>query len=231
MTPVFEHLLLYGGLRELTEEDLARAVLIDPSQIRGLGPSIDALLAMLLARKRKILETYETDSALDEAAQAVGRQANRLDPPRKFRRRIERAVREEQIRDLERIWYQLDDDRSRLARDLVHLIDRLGDKYQLEELAARYTFTGRILMDVPQALAIKEELEQIDQLIEQLKEAAETGQIGVIDRDALSEFAEAGDLAALDALTQQIRKTLRDLAERQVILITDGLPTAHFEGE
>lgn len=58
----FEHMLYYGNLRRLTDEELARAIKIDPSQISGLGPSIDALLAMLLERKRKILAKYETDS-------------------------------------------------------------------------------------------------------------------------------------------------------------------------
>ena len=35
----FEHMLMYGQRRELTPEELARAVRIDPSQISGLGPS------------------------------------------------------------------------------------------------------------------------------------------------------------------------------------------------
>jgi len=56
----FEHLLMYGDMRELSDEELARAVRIDPRQIGGLGPSLDALRQMLLERKRKILEKYET---------------------------------------------------------------------------------------------------------------------------------------------------------------------------
>ena len=39
VTPAFEHLLHYGNTRGLTEEELARAMQIDPSQIRGLGPA------------------------------------------------------------------------------------------------------------------------------------------------------------------------------------------------
>src|SRR6516164_333715 len=69
VSPAFEHLLYYGSARRLTEEELARAVRIDPSQIRGLGPSIEALLAMLRERKRKILETYETGQVQSEARQ------------------------------------------------------------------------------------------------------------------------------------------------------------------
>src|SRR5271169_6823907 len=67
VSPAFEHLLLYGNTRRLTDEELARAVRIDPSQIRGLGPSLEALMEILRERKRKILETYETGQALSEA--------------------------------------------------------------------------------------------------------------------------------------------------------------------
>src|SRR5215210_3726518 len=66
VSPAFEHLLMYGDTRRLTEEELARAVRIDPSQIRGLGPSLDALMAILRERKRRILETYETGQAQNE---------------------------------------------------------------------------------------------------------------------------------------------------------------------
>ena len=55
VSPAFEHLLYYGNTRRLTEEELARAVRIDPSQIRGLGPSLESLMEMLRQRKRKIL--------------------------------------------------------------------------------------------------------------------------------------------------------------------------------
>ena len=77
---------------------------------------------------------------------------------------------------------------------------RLGDKYQVDELAAKYTFTGRTPLTVTAALAIKEELEAIDRLLEQLKEAAETAQVGIIDLDELSQFIEAADVDQLREL-------------------------------
>ena len=43
VSSAFEHMLAYGDMRELTEEELARAVHLDASQIAGLGPSLDAL--------------------------------------------------------------------------------------------------------------------------------------------------------------------------------------------
>ena len=70
VTPMMEHLLKFGSFRSLSEEEMARAVKIDPSQIQGMGPSLDFLRAMLLERKRKILEKYETESV-----QALARSA------------------------------------------------------------------------------------------------------------------------------------------------------------
>src|SRR5437879_11297399 len=63
VSPAFEHMLRFGSTRELTEEELANAIHLDPSQIAGLGPSLESLMAMLKERKRRILETYETDHA------------------------------------------------------------------------------------------------------------------------------------------------------------------------
>src|SRR5215210_389344 len=117
VSPAFEHLLHYGNTRRLTEEELARAVNIDPSHIRGLGPSLEALMEMLRQRKRKILATYETNQVQNE------------------------------------------------ARQHFHLTERLGEKYQVDELAAKYEFTGREPLTVPKALDIKRELEMIDKLL------------------------------------------------------------------
>src|SRR5262245_40095004 len=105
VSPAFEHLLYYGNARRLTEEELARAVRLDPSQIRGLGPSLDALMEMLRERKRKILETYETGRAESEARRNFRDLAERMRPPGKLAKPFQQAVREEQLHDLERLWY------------------------------------------------------------------------------------------------------------------------------
>lgn len=62
VSPAFEHMLTYGSTREFTEEELAKAIHLDPGQFAGLGPSLDALLKMLQERKAKILSKYETDT-------------------------------------------------------------------------------------------------------------------------------------------------------------------------
>ncbi|MCZ6446466.1 MAG: VWA domain-containing protein [Planctomycetota bacterium] len=220
VSSAFEHLLMYGSMRRFTEEELARAVHLDPSQIKGLGPSIDALIAMLLERKRKILCTYETDRVQDTARRAYHDLAGQMQPPAHLRKRFEREVREEQIRDLEALWYRVGDEQSRFASRLLHLVERLGEKYQIDELAAKYDFTGTKPMTVSEALTIKQDLEAIDRLLKQLEEARETAQIGIIDLEALAEFAEPGDIQQLQALGQQIQDYLREMAERQGLEFT-----------
>jgi uncharacterized protein with von Willebrand factor type A (vWA) domain len=210
-----EHMLMFGEHRELSEEELARAIRIDPSQIAGLGPSIDALIAMLEERKRKILAKYETKTVMQRAQQAFVDQSTETKVPKSFRQAFYKAVKTEQIRDLERLWYAAGDDQSPWACALVNVIERLGEKYEVDELAAKYEFTGHESMTVPQALLIKEELEKIDELLKQLEQARKTAQIGIIDMDLLSEFAEPGDVDQLSELQQKVQDYLRQIAEQQ----------------
>ncbi len=215
VSSAFEHLLQYGSTRHLTEEELARAVRIDPSQIRGLGPSLDALRAMLEERKRKILETYETSAAETSARDNFRRQSEATRPPSKLAKAFQQAVREEQLHDLEQLWYRAGDERSEFARQLLRLSERLAEKYQVDELASKYTFTGNTELTVPEALEVKKELETIDKLLKQIEEAAKTAQIGIIDLEELAQFAEPGDMEQLGEVQRQINEYLKQMAEQQ----------------
>jgi uncharacterized protein with von Willebrand factor type A (vWA) domain len=217
VSPAFEHLLMYGNTRRLTEEELARAIHLDPSQIAGLGPSLDALAAILRERKRKILATYETDTVRHEAKRAFHEPASSLQPPAAISRAFHKAVREEQLHELEQLWYRSGDEHGKFARALLNLVGRLGEKYQVDELAAKYHFTGRTPLTVPEALQVKEELETIDRLLAQIEEARQTAQIAIIDLEELARFTEPGDIEQLSALQQQIQDYLREMAERQGI--------------
>ena len=211
----FEHALAYGSYRELTEEELARAIELDPSQIAGLGPSIDALKAMLEERKRKILETYQSDGLDKKANSRFEKLSRRVRPPAKLKGLFDRAIRLSQIYLLEQLWYQADRSDPDFARDVLVTMEALGDKYQIDELISKYTFTGRQKMDIPEAIEIKKELEQIDELLKQLEEAAKTAQIGLIDMEALGQYAQPNDLNALEEIREQIKNVVREMAERQ----------------
>ena len=159
VSPAMEHFMMFGSMRGLTDEELARAVRLDPSQFGNLGPSIDMLIAMLLERKRKILEKYETDSVLKLAARNFFGTAKSINPPAQLADRFVKAIQQEQIYDLERIWYAISDDQSKFAREVLFVMNRLGEKYLIEELAAKYELTGKTTLSIESAIEIKEELE------------------------------------------------------------------------
>ena len=211
----FDHMLAFGSLRELTDEQLARAVKLDPSQIAGLGPSLDSLIARLLERRRRILEKYETECVQREAAERYREFGRNVQPPKTMQKAFHEAYRGEQLFQLERLWYRAGDDRSQFARQLVQLVHQLGEKYQVDEMAAKYPFTGRTQLTIPKALEIKEELEMIDRLLKQLEQAKETAQIGIIDLDELAQLTEPEDVDGLRKLAEQVEDYVRELADRQ----------------
>lgn len=215
VSPAMEHLLEFGELDELTPEELAGAVILDPEQIRGLGPSIESLRRMLEARKRKILEHWDAAGARKRARSAFRDAATKVKPPAKHKEIFHRAVREEQLRLLERLWYAQDDDQSRFGADLVGLVDRLAAVYQLDELATKWAFTGREKLDVEQALEVKEELEEIDRLLAQLAEAQKNARVGLIDLEALGRYAAEGELDDLARLKAQVEEMVARMAAEQ----------------
>ncbi len=217
VTPAFDHLLSNGSMRRLTEEELARAVRLDPSQLANLGPSIDTLRRILEEKKRKILETHSTDEVMLEARHAFLDAGRKVNLPGKLKGDFAKALRDEQLADLESVWYRLKDEKSQASLSLLNLMERLGEKYQIEELEAKYRFTGTQPMDVPLALEIKQMLEAIDRLLEQLREAEQTAQIGVIDLDELARFTEPEDMESLGKIQQEINELLQELAKRQGI--------------
>ncbi|WP_439631147.1 VWA domain-containing protein [Gemmata sp.] len=215
VSPLMEHVLQFGDGDEFTEEQLANAIRLDASQIAGLGPSLNAIRQMLLERKRKILETYETKHVKKLAANEFRDAAQKVSPPAKLDKAYQRAVKQEQLADLEALYFQANDDTSRFARELVIVVGLLGEKYQVDELASKYEFTGREKMDVPKALEVKEELETIDKLLKQLEDAKKTAQLAIIDMEDLEKFAEPGDMEKLSALQQQIEDYIKEQAEKQ----------------
>lgn len=215
VSPFVEHMLQFGEADEFTEEQLANAIRLDASQIAGLGPSLDQLRRMLEERKRKILATYETQGVQRESAEAFRRAARQFRPPPSLARDYHQAIRQEQLADLEELYFRSGNEADPFSRALLPVLERLAEKYQVDELAGKYEFTGRQAMTVPQALEIKQELETIDRLLKQLEEARKNAQLAIIDLQDLSEFASPEELEQLSALQQMIEDYIREQAERQ----------------
>lgn len=223
VSPLVDQMLMFGSRRELTEEELARAVRLDPEQFKNLGPGIDLIKKILEERKRKILETYETKSVLKKARKRFHKAAKSgPDVPDEMRSFFKEAVDQEQLYDLERLYYRVNDDTDPLAQHLLKLVSRLANKYQLDELDANYLFTGDQSMTIPEALEIKEELEKIDELLKQLEEARETAQLAILDMESLGEFMDEDTMHSLEEMQRVIENYVRDAAERQGLQNKDG---------
>jgi uncharacterized protein with von Willebrand factor type A (vWA) domain len=215
VTPAVEHLLEFGSIDDLTEEQLAQAVVLDPDQIKGLGRSLDSIKRQLEERRRKILDRYETDAVRKKVRTAFREAAQWAQPPAKFREAFHKAVQTEQLRQLERLWYAQDDDQGRFSGQIVGLMDRLGEVYQVDELAAKWTFTGREKLTVPEAIDVKEELETIEELLRQIEEARKNARVALIDMEALGQYVEQGQLDELDALKRQVQDLVEQMAAQQ----------------
>lgn len=223
VSPLMNQMMAYGAPRQLTEEELANAIRLDPEQFKNLGPSLDMIKAMLEERRRKILETYETKGVQFDAKKVFRKKAKNFDGiPKDMKAAYKEAVAREQLYDLENLWYSVGDDASPLAQHLVGLMGKLGDKYQIDELASKWHFTGHESMTIPQALEIKEELERIEELLEQVEQASENAQLAILDMDQLGEFMDDETMHSLEEMKKQIDEYVKEIAERQGLNKKDG---------
>lgn len=210
-----EHMLANGDMEEFTEEELANAIEIDPSQIQGFMFGINNIMQRLRERKAKILATYETDHVQRLAKQQYQEESRKGKAPGKLAKDYQSAVNEEQLAALEDIYFPASKLDKEFAKHLVKLSDVLGQKYLVDDLANRYTFTGDEKLTIPQAIDVRQELIEIDELLKQLEEARKNARLLTINMEALERYAEMEDLEQLRNMTRQVNEYLKDLAEQQ----------------
>jgi len=222
VSQAFEHMLEWGSMRELTAEELANAIRLDPGQFPGLGPSLDSLLKMLRERREKILATWETQTVRKKSVKRLAESAKQARPPGQFSKSFWNAIRSEQLYQLENLWYRAERVDPEFAARLPALVETMGEKYQVDMLASKYEFTGTQAMSVDQALEIYQELQQIDELLKQLEDAKKNARLAVIDLEELSEFADPETVQQLSDFQQQIEQHLKKLMEQQGLSGSDG---------
>jgi uncharacterized protein with von Willebrand factor type A (vWA) domain len=215
VSPVFEHLLQWGSMRELSEEELAKAIRLDPGQFAGLGPSLDALIRMLQERKQKILSTWETDSVLKKADRQLAEAAREARPPGQFSKSFWNALKNQQLYAIENLWYRAERIAPDFAARLTSLMEVMGRRYVVDQLVSAYEFTGHKSMSPDQAEEIYVELKKIDELLKQLEEAKKNAQLAVIDLEDLSEFADPQAVEDLRKFQEQVAEHLRRQLEQQ----------------
>ena len=223
VTPMMNQMLQWGSQRQLTEEEMARAIKIDPSDLSKLGPSMDFVKAMLEEKKRRLLEKYETDSVRKKASKAFKKKAKSAPAMNAFLKSdYDKAVQRQQLYDLENIWFRTNNDSDEMAQHLMSVIKRLQDKYQIDELHANYDFTGREPLTIPEAIALKELLDKIEEMLKQVEDAIQNGQIAILDIQEMGEFLDENEKHSLEEMQRQIQDYIDRAAEQQGFAKNDG---------
>ena len=213
-----DEMMASGGRRRFTPEELAEAIRLPPEALAGLGPSIEAILARLESRRDKILATWNPAPTAADAAGAVDELARpiledgTLDDG--VRSRLTREIRERQIHGLERLWYLLDRDTPARGK-IPGIVQAMADQDRVEGLRDGWPFRGRRVPTIEEAFEIREELEAIDRLLEQLKEALRDAKPVIVDLEELREFVEEADLENFAEVRRRAEELLRQAAERE----------------
>ena len=209
-----EHMLSFGSRRAFTDEELAEAIQLPPEAIAGLGPSIDSLIEILERRRERILETWNPSTAARIADGDTADRINSMQPPEEHAERFRKEAAGRQIRGLENLWYLLDPE-SRFAVEVVQLVDMLATLDRVEGLRDEWPFRGRRPMTIEEALQVREELEEIERLLEQLREARKNAKLAIIDMDALREFVSEAEVEGLEGLREKAEEMMRQIAEQE----------------
>lgn len=210
----FDRMLWEGRSRPLSPEELADAVRIDPRSIAGLGPSLDDLIARLEARRDRILSTHRLDAARSEGESRVAAAADRLELPSDLDEAVRRELSREHLRGLERLWRRLPDG-SDASRRLMGLIAALGARFEIEHIADRWAFHGREEVTLARGLELGEELDRIEALLKQLREARRNARVGIVDLDELRDLLSDEDAETMAGLQRQVNELLQAVAEQQ----------------
>ena len=223
VTPLMNQMMSWGSQRSLTEEELARAIKLDPSQFSQIGPSLDAMQAMLEDQKQKLLEKYETRSVRKKADKDFRKKAKSSPPMEEsLKVKYDIAVNQQQLNALENIWYQVNNDANEAAQHLMSVIARLQDKYQVDELDANYDFTGKESLTVPEAIELKQLLDKIEEMLNQIEDARENGQIAILDIDEMGDFLDENQMHSMEEMQRQIQDYIDRIAEEQGFAKKDG---------
>ena len=156
-----------------------------PSQIAGLGPSLERCGKCCCAEGEDSLHLRDAPRAERSRRTLPGRRA-RAAPPKQLEGRRSALPATSNCARSSNCGISPAASAANSPTICCAWPSGWSDKYQIDEMAGKYEFTGHERLTIPRALEVKEELEKIDELLKQLEEAARTAQIGVIDMEQLS---------------------------------------------
>ena len=207
------HVSFDEALRHLQEKGIPYNQFLKTS---GLEDLIQGYLDELEKRKKEILEGHRLDKLLNEMEQEIRRKSAELEKlasklkDKDLSRKIQEALESRNPS----AFYQLDWQLSRLRNDtaeearkllqqLNYLIQRMNS---LTDLYNRHEFTGSPTPSPAEAERLKEKLDALENLEQQLKDALEYGDLFNMEVETLKEILGEEAAQALEAKRDELKR-------------------------
>jgi len=207
------HVTFDEALRHLQEKGIPYNQFLKTS---GLEDLIKGYLDELEKQKKEILEGYRLDKLLNELEQEIRRKSAELEQlasklkDKELSRKIKEALESRNPSALYNLDWQLSrlknepaDQARQLLQQLNYLIQRMNS---LSELYDRHDFTGPKVPSPAEAERLKEKLEALDSLEQQLKDALEYGDLFNMEVETLEQILGKEATQALQAKRDELRQ-------------------------
>ncbi len=218
------HVTFDEALRHLQEKGIPYNQFLKTS---GLEDLIQGYLDELEKRKKEVLEGYRLDKLLNDLEQEIRRKSTELEQlasrlkDKDLSRKVKEALEGRNPSNLYNLDWQLSrlrnnaaDEARQLLQDLNYFIQRMNS---LGDLYNRHDFTGPKTPTPSEAERLKERLEALEALEQQLKDALEYGDLFNMEVETLQEILgkEAAEalIAKRDELRQQFTEALKSTGE------------------
>ncbi|HJT23805.1 MAG TPA: hypothetical protein VJ873_04475 [bacterium] len=207
------HVTFDEALRHLQEKGIPYNQFLKTS---GLEDLIQQYLDELEKRKKEILEGYRLDKLLNELEQEIRRKGAELEKlaaklkDKDLSRKLQESLETRNPSSLYNLDWQLSrlhndtaDETRQLFQQLNYLIQRMNS---LTELYNREDFTGPKTPTPAEAERLKERLQALEALEQQLKDALEYGDLFNMEVETLEEILGKEAAEALQAKRDELRK-------------------------
>lgn len=211
------HVTFDEALRHLQEKGIPYNQFLKTS---GLEDLIQGYLNELEKRKKEILEGYRLDKLLNELEQEIRRKGAELEQlasklkDKDLSQKLRESLEKRNPSSLYSLDWQLSrlrndtSDKSReLLQQLSYLVQRMNS---LGELYDRHDFTGPTTPSPAEAERLKEKLEALEALEQQLKDALEYGDLFNMEVETLEEILGKEAAQALAAKRDELKRQFNE---------------------
>ena len=192
-----DHLLEFGNPRHFTEEAFEQKIRLSSGEESTLQLVVEAIRSVLCEKRNSILAEWNADGLIDENKSACDNLVARINLPEQFKTTFEVAVSKARVRDLQRLWFSLEKGYPEVAGQIFKLWSGFQERQMLRKLVGNYCFTGQKPLPLATAAQVKDALELLDRLTNQLDVADKEERILTLD---LSQFVQFVDITLLDVI-------------------------------